>query len=289
MTRSGSRPVRVQRVRGDQSGLEDDLVAVEEPLEIRVAKAGHPGTPPWSLSVTMRTPGNDFELAAGFLLTEGIVRGRDDLRSICYARDHVKQPSENIVDVMLDPDVPFDISKVQRHFYASSSCGVCGKASLDAIRLSGIQPVSPGGPRVRGDLLPSLAQRLREGQTLFASTGGLHAAGRFSGDGRLLSVREDVGRHNAVDKLVGELVLAGRVPSRDELLVVSGRAGFEILQKAAVAGFPFVVAVGAPSSLALDAAREFGMTLVGFARPGGYNVYTGWDRVLQPATQESRP
>lgn len=289
MNPSGSRPVRVHRVRGDDSRIEDDAVAVEEPLEIRVARAGRDGEPPLSVSVTMRTPGNDLELAAGFLFTEGILRGRDDLRSIRYARDSLDRPLDNIVDVLLEAGAPFETEKVQRHFYTTSSCGVCGKASLDAVRVSGIHVPPAERPRVRSDLVSLLPERLREGQTLFARTGGLHGAGRFDADGHPLSIREDVGRHNAVDKLIGERVLAGRVPLHDEVLVVSGRASFEILQKAAVAGFPFVVAVGAPSSLAIDLANEFEMTLVGFARGTAFNVYAGAERIAQPIIPRQGP
>ncbi len=287
MNPSAARKVRVQRVREDRSFMEDDSVAVEEPLEIRVATAGAAERSPTSLSVTMRTPGHDFELAAGFLFTEGILRGRDDVRSIRYARAQVQGPADNIVDVVLEPHVPFDATRTHRHFYTSSSCGVCGKASLDAIRLTGIRSPPADRPQVRADVLPLLPERLREGQTVFASTGGLHAAGRFNSQGRLLSVREDIGRHNAVDKLIGEQVLAGGVPLHDEVLVVSGRASFEILQKAAAAGFPFVIAVGAPSSLAVDLANEFGMTLVGFARNRGFNVYSNAERVVEPIAARS--
>lgn len=288
MNARGSRRAPVDRVRGERRESLSDELAVEEPLEIRVATLDDPGTEPQAMCVTMRTPGNDFELAVGFLLTEGLLRSREDLRSVEYARAHVDGSSENVVDVVLEKGVPFDASNVRRSVYTNSSCGICGKASLEAIRVAGILPASAGRPRVRSDLLPVLPDRLREGQALFATTGGLHAAGRFDAAGRLLSLREDVGRHNAVDKLVGEQLLAGRVPLRDDVLVVSGRASFEILQKAAVAGFPFVVAVGAPTSLAVDLAREFRMTLVGFARGGGYNVYAGADRVIQPLATETR-
>ncbi len=281
MTASGERRVTVTKVRDDRPRREEDLLAVEEPLEIRVGRAGE-GEPPRALSVTMRTPGHDFELAVGFLFTEGIVRRRDDIRSVEYARHGVRGPSENVVEVVLEKEAGADLSFVHRNFYTTSSCGVCGKASLDSLRVAGVAPSPSGRPRVRSDLIPSLPDRLREGQRLFSSTGGLHAAARFDAAGRLLSLREDIGRHNAVDKLVGEQVLAGRVPLHDEILVVSGRASFEILQKAAVAGFPFVVAVGAPSTLAVDVAREFGMTLVGFARGDRYNVYAGADRLTGP-------
>ncbi len=285
----GARHVRVQRARDDVCVEADDAVAVEEPLEIRVGRAEDRGTPPRSLSVTMRTPGHDFELAVGFLFTEGILRGRDDIASVEYARANLRGPSENVVDVILGRGVPFDPTRLARNFYATSSCGVCGKASLEAIRVMGVRRASSEGPRVSAALLPKIPGRLREGQALFAATGGLHAAGRFAVDGQLLAVREDVGRHNAVDKIIGERVLADRVPLPEEILAVSGRASFEILQKAAVAGFPFVVAVGAPSSLAVDLAREYGMTLVGFVRDRGFNVYAGESRVLPAPLARATP
>ncbi len=284
----GTASVRVRRMRGDRSDESDDVLAVEEPLEVRVGRAEDRGAPPRSLSVTMRTPGQDFELAVGFLFTEGVIRGREDLASVEYARSHLRGPAENVVDVTLERGVPFDPAKLERHFFATSSCGVCGKASLDAVRVLGVRPAAEGRPRVPADVIPILPERLRRSQTLFAATGGLHAAGRFSAAGELRSLREDVGRHNAVDKLVGERVLAGATPLRDEVLAVSGRASFEILQKAAVAGLPFVVAVGAPSSLAVDLAREYGMTLVGFARDHGFNVYAGEERIVRTAEARSR-
>lgn len=279
MSGKGERRLPVKKVADAKATLEEDRLAIEEPLEIRVGRA-EDREPPQSLSVTMRTPGNDFELAVGFLFTEGILRGREDLRSVEYARQGVRGPAENVVEVVLEKEAAFDPSVARRSFYTTSSCGVCGKASLDSLRVAGVRAPPSGRPRVRSDVVPSLPDRLREGQAIFSTTGGLHAAGRFDADGRLLSVREDIGRHNAVDKLVGERVLADRVPLHDDILVVSGRAGFEILQKAAVAGFPFVVAVGAPSTLAVDVAKEFGMTLIGFARGTRYNVYAGPERLV---------
>ena len=276
----GTQRIRVRRAR-DASLVEgDDEIAVEEPLEIRVGRSDERGTPPRSLSVTMRTPGHDIELAVGFLYTEGLLRGREEIASVGYARSHLRGPPENVVDVILERDAPFDPAAFERHFYVNSSCGVCGKASLDAVRVLGVRPLSPDHPRVAADIVSSLPRRLRAGQPLFAATGGLHAAGLFDPSGRRRSVREDVGRHNAVDKLIGEQVLAGRGPLNDALLAVSGRASFEILQKAAVAGIPFVAAVGAPSSLAVALAQEYGMPLAGFVRDRGFNVYAGEGRIL---------
>ncbi len=277
---AGSRPIRIRRTRGVPLIEADDEVAVEEPLEIRVVRAEDRGAAPRSVSVTMRTPGHDFDLAVGFLFTEGILRNAEDIASVGYGRAHLQGPSENVVDVVLARGVPYDPAKSERNFYTTSSCGVCGKASLEAIRVRGVRPAREGVPQVAADVISQIPGRLREAQRLFSVTGGLHGAGRFDAEGRLISVREDVGRHNAVDKLVGEAVLAGRVPLRDDLLAVSGRASFEILQKAAVAGIPVVVAVGAPSSLAVDLAQEYHMTLVGFVRDRGFNVYAGDARVV---------
>jgi len=255
---------------------EGDRLAAEEPLEIRVERTGHA---PTSLAVTMRTPGNDFELAAGFLLTEGIVSRKRDLARIEYCTDASVPQEYNIVSAVLRPDVEFNADRLSRHFYMSSSCGVCGKTSLEAVRVAARHPVPKDTPLAAAETIAAIPERLRTGQTLFTQTGGLHAAGLFDAAGRRGSVREDVGRHNAVDKVVGEQFLADHVPLSDRILTVSGRASFEIIQKAAVAGVPFVVAVGAPSSLAVTLANEFDMTLVGFARGERFNVYAGRHRI----------
>jgi FdhD protein len=249
-----------------------DTLAAEEPLEIRVQG---PGQEQRSVAVTMRTPGGDFELAVGFLFTEGLI-APSDVERIAYCDT---QPGEdqqyNIVSVTLHR--PFDFDLLKRNFYATSSCGVCGKAALDDIEVR-CAPVADG-PEVPSGVLLSLPGALRKAQKVFARTGGLHAAGLFTPDGRAVSVREDVGRHNAVDKVIGEQVLAGRVPLAGHVLQVSGRLSFEIVQKAAVAGVPIVSAVSAPSSLAVEAGERFGMTLVGFVRDDRLNVYAGPQRV----------
>ncbi|HYS73015.1 MAG TPA: formate dehydrogenase accessory sulfurtransferase FdhD [Thermoplasmata archaeon] len=255
---------------------EGDRLAAEEPLEVRVERTGHA---PTSLAVTMRTPGNDFELAAGFLLTEGIVSRKRDLARIEYCTDASVPQEYNIVSAVLRPDVEFNADRLSRHFYMSSSCGVCGKTSLEAVRVAARHPIPKDTPLTAAETIAAIPERLRTGQALFSQTGGLHAAGLFDAAGRRGSVREDVGRHNAVDKVVGEQFLADHVPLSDRILTVSGRASFEIIQKAAVAGVPFVVAVGAPSSLAVTLANEFGMTLVGFARGERFNVYAGRHRI----------
>lgn len=247
-------------------------------MEIRLAWPGPEGRVTRPVAVTMRTPGDDFELAAGFLFSEGILSSPDQVAELTYCHDEGPQ-QYNVVEVRLRPGVVVDPSLFNRNFYTTSSCGVCGKASLEAVEVKGCAPLPRGELTVDADLLLELPDRLLEVQGVFERTGGLHAAGLFRADGTLRTAGEDVGRHNAVDKVVGESFLQRRLPLSEHLLVVSGRTSFEILQKALAAGIPVVVAVGAPSSLAVDTARHFGMTLVGFARDGGFNVYTGEERV----------
>lgn len=256
----------------------NDRVVTEEPLEIRITGAGVSKT----LAVTMRTPGADFELAAGFLFSEGVVTGRDDISGISYCKDDDLPPEQLynivIVDLASAPKVELDV--LERHFQTSSACGVCGKANLDALSMRGVARVD-GTARVPVGTITDLPDRLRDAQRLFESTGGLHAAGLFTAGGEVVAVREDVGRHNAVDKLVGWAVLEGAVPVNDRILMVSGRSSFEIVQKAAVAGIPIVCSVSAPSSLAIDVANEFGITLVGFLRGERFNLYSGAERLLE--------
>jgi FdhD protein len=251
----------------------DDL-AGEEPLEIRVN--GN------AVSVTMRTPGDDFELAAGFLLAEGIVETGDEIERISYGCLPDRQRSGNIVDVVLKDGAPLDVEQFGRHFVAASSCGVCGKASIAAIRARGLRRPVGDGP-VDPERLCTLPDRLRPAQAVFGKTGGLHAAALFGPDGRLVSVREDIGRHNAVDKIVGHAMLEQRLPLADHLLLVSGRGGYEIVQKALVAGVPVVASVSAPSSLAVRLAREYGLTLIGFLRGQRFVVYAGEQRIRRDA------
>jgi FdhD protein len=264
--------VRVTVVNDGVRGQRPDTLATEEPMEIRVHG---PGQPAEAVAVTMRTPGADHELAVGFLFTEGLIAA-EEVRRVAYCDDlDGEEQRYNVVTVTLDR--PFDHDRLHRNFFATSSCGVCGKATLDDVEVR-CDPVSDG-PVVAADLLVSLPDRLRSKQRVFDRTGGLHAAALFAPSGELLALREDVGRHNAVDKVIGEQVLAGRVPLADRVLQVSGRASFEIVQKAAVAGIPIVSAVSAPSSLAVEAGARFGMTIVGFVRDGRCNVYTGPERV----------
>lgn len=254
---------------GDRIHRGEDELVVEEPLEIRVL--GRP------VSVTMRTPGHDAELAVGFLLTEGLIAGRDDVRGI-----HADAESGNVVDIALRPGLHVDFERLSRHVFAASSCGICGKASIDAIRVSRRRALAEG-VRVEADVLRGMPDVLRAEQTVFGRTGGLHAAGLFDLDGRLLAIREDVGRHNAVDKIIGHAVLNadgdGLAALTRSVLVVSGRGGFEIIQKALVAAIPIVAAVSAPSSLAVNLARETGQTLIGFLRGQRFVIYAGESRV----------
>jgi FdhD protein len=226
----------------------------------------------------MRTPGQDFELAAGFLFSEGILAGREDLREITYCQSGDAQ-QYNVVTVRFREGVGLDPALLTRNFYTSSSCGVCGKGSLEAVAVRGCTPLPDGRLVLDPSLIPLLPERLLDGQKGFKRSGGLHAAGLFDGRGEALAVREDVGRHNAVDKVVGHALLEGGLPLADRVLVVSGRTSFEILQKAVAAGIPAVVAVGAPSTLAVELAREFNVTLVGFARARRFNLYAGGARV----------
>jgi FdhD protein len=253
-----------------------DRVATEEPLEIRLRAAQETRT----VAITMRTPGHDFELAAGFLHNEGVLAERAALRGItyCLAGEVDEEQRYNIVNVDLSANRLPPLDGLERHFTTTSACGVCGKANLEALRLRGLVPLRPEW-KVAAPTLLALPQRLREAQRLFETTGGLHAAGLFDRDGRLTLSREDVGRHNAVDKLTGWAFLNGRLPLEDSILMVSGRTSFEIVQKALAAGIPLVCAVSAPSSLAVDLAREYGIALVGFLRDQRFNVYAHEDRI----------
>lgn len=280
----------VSRFVGDEEHATTDLLAVEEPLEIQLAHGPSDSRKVKSISVTMRTPGHDFELVSGFLLTEGIVSDSADISKITFvagssnelqpplaSRERVMlpyQPERNIVRVELGPEVAVSMANLERNFYTTSSCGICGKASLLALR-SVCPPRTKNSLSVSASLLYSLPGRLRSGQDVFERTGGLHASGLFDSEGCLHAIREDVGRHNAVDKLIGAELLADRIPLCDRILLLSGRASFELLQKALMAGISMVVSVGAPSSLAVQVAREFDITLVGFLRDDHFNVYHG--------------
>lgn len=256
--------VPVRRVQGSSAEPLEDLVAVEEPLEIRI------GDKP--VSVTMRTPGQDRELAVGFLFGEGIIRSVDDV-----ARIDVK--GDNAVSVLLHDGAGVDTARLDRNFYVSSSCGVCGKASIEAVRAIGCAMLPRDGFTTTAEVVHSLPDRLRQRQTVFDRTGGLHAAALFDSDGSLRNVWEDIGRHNAVDKVIGNEVLSNRIPVANQTLLVSGRASFELIQKAIMARIPVLAAVGAPSSLAVDLALRFQMTLIGFVREDHFNIYSGVWRI----------
>ncbi|WP_043267453.1 formate dehydrogenase accessory sulfurtransferase FdhD [Streptomyces sp. CT34] len=267
---------RVIRIRDGAVSTRPDTLVAEEPLEIRLG-----GKP---LAITMRTPGDDFALAAGFLVSEGVLAGADELATIVYCAGATEDGTNtyNVVDVRLADGVPVPDITLERNVYTTSSCGLCGKASLDAVRTTARWPLdSPSGDRLRIDpaTLAALPDRLRAAQRVFERTGGLHAAALFTADGELLDIREDVGRHNAVDKIVGRALQDGRLPLSSCVLMVSGRASFELAQKAVMAGIPVLAAVSAPSSLAVDLAAETGLTLVGFLRGASMNVYAGEQRL----------
>ncbi|MFI5961936.1 formate dehydrogenase accessory sulfurtransferase FdhD [Streptomyces asoensis] len=266
---------KVIRIRDGAVSARPDTLVAEEPLEIRLD-----GKP---LAITMRTPGDDFALAAGFLVSEGVLACASDLLNIVYcagATGDGGANTYNVVDVRTAPGVKIPDITLERNVYTTSSCGLCGKASLDAVRTTTRWPIADTPPlRIAPALLTSLPDRLREAQRVFDRTGGLHAAALFSEEGELLDAREDVGRHNAVDKLVGRALQNGDLPLSRTILMVSGRASFELAQKAVMAGIPVLAAVSAPSSLAVDLAAETGLTLVGFLRGSSMNVYAGEDRI----------
>ncbi len=252
-----------------------DYLTTEEPLEIRLVSPHRP------IAVTMRTPGADFELAAGFLYSEGVINSRADIQRLSYCVDTELDGEQkyNIVNVELKEDLNPNLQPLERHFYTTSACGVCGKASLEALRLRDC-PEIPPQPTVTPEIIYSLPEKLRAAQGVFNTTGGLHAAALFDAQGQLLTLREDVGRHNALDKLIGSALLSDELPLNNHIVMVSGRSSFEILQKCTVAGVPIICAVSAPSSLAVSVAKEFGITLIGFLRGERFNVYSGLERIL---------
>lgn len=275
-------------IRADGSKFED-VLAVEEPLEIRIGW-DHNGKPERrAVSITMRTPGNDAELAAGFLFTEGMIHHPAQIQQIRHCGlkigkkgsvlDRAAALNSNTIRVDLVQGVEIDFKRLERHFYTTSSCGVCGKSSIDALA-TGVKPLSAERIALRSELIHQLPGKLRASQDVFDQTGGLHASAIFDTNGELEIVREDVGRHNALDKVIGAKFMAGGLPLSDKILLVSGRASFELVQKALMAGLPVLAAVGAPSSLAVDLAQEFEMTLIGFVRDGRFNIYSGSERIF---------
>ena len=271
-------PHPVIRVQDGTWASAEDVLAAEEPMEIRLLWEEGGQTRRQSVAITMRTPGDDFELAAGFLRAEGVIASREDVLDISYCLEEAAEQRLNVVTVTLRAGLDLDLTRLERHFYTTSSCGVCGKAALDALDLQGCSALPPG-PAVRPEVVRALPAALRQAQAVFRRTGGLHASGLFDLDGNLLDLREDVGRHNALDKLVGHQLLRGRDRLDDHVLLLSGRASFELLQKALVARIPVVAAIGAPSSLAVELAGNFNITLLGFVRREGFNIYTGAERV----------
>jgi len=268
LARPGTTGARVYRVSGGEVEERPDELATEEPLEIRLLQEGRDRT----VAITMRTPGSDSELALGFLFAEGVIQNRREVL-------RVEPTTPNVVQVELAQGLPEpELAGLERHFFATSACGVCGKAGLESLELRITEPLPPG-PEVSPEILAGLPERLRESQGLFATTGGLHAAALFDLKGNLLAVREDVGRHNALDKLIGWALGEGLLPLSNHLVLVSGRSSYEILQKCLVAGVPIVAAVSAPSSLAVELAEKFGLTLIGFLRGDRFNIYSGAGRV----------
>lgn len=269
--------VHVCRISDAGSTVQPDVLAVEEPLEIRLSSADGRQSAHRAVSVTMRTPGHDRELALGLLYSEGILTAAEQVAGV-----HSCGPG-NVICVELRPGVSVDLTRLERHFCSTSSCGVCGKASLQAVQVSARHRLVAGRPVVEAGVIHRLPEALRAAQAVFDRTGGLHAAALFDAGGHLLCLREDVGRHNALDKLIGAQFLASRIPLLDDVLLVSGRVSFELVQKAVAAGIPILAAVGAPSSLAVSLAQKHGLTVIGFVRPDRFNLYTGAERIgLQP-------
>ncbi len=271
--------LRVQKVIDARGESGEDVLAVEEPLEIRLIFGQEEQQTEKSISVTMRTPGHDFELAAGFLYTEGIVQSAADIVDVRYSGPKSQLGQCNTVSVRLASEVSFQPELLERHFYTTSSCGVCGKATLEALRIRNRSALSTNGEKISSRTIELVAERLQPEQEIFHLTGGLHAAGLFDDSGKLLSLFEDVGRHNAVDKVLGDRLLKRKFPLKNCILMVSGRASFEIMQKALMGGIPVVAAVSAPSSLAVELAQSFNMTLLGFVRGNRFNIYAGAERI----------
>jgi FdhD protein len=271
---------RIKKISGTNFQDVTDHLALEEPLEIQVAYGPESAREWKTVAITMRTPGHDRELAAGFLVGEGLLCALEQVEAVHLRGPHYGEEGwQHSVRVTLRPGVQLDLARLERNFYTTSSCGVCGKTSMEALEMNFFPPLPAVNWQIDEATVCALPARLREAQAIFEQTGGLHAAGLFTPEGRSVVVREDVGRHNAVDKVVGAQFLAGRGPLSDFVLVVSGRASFELMQKALASGIPMLVAVGAPSSLAVEVAEKFGATLIGFTKPSGFNIYTGEERV----------
>lgn len=271
---------KISKISGDSAQSFDDRVAIEEPLEIRLGYSTPGGRTAASVSITMRTPGHDADLAIGFLFSESIITQATDISAVEHCGPAAPDSgSYNTIRVDLDSSVTVDLGRLQRHFYTTSSCGVCGKSSLDALAATGAKVLADNGVRFTRGTLISMPGALRATQETFDETGGLHAAAVFNAEGKILFTREDVGRHNAVDKVIGALLAQDLLPASNLGLMVSGRASFELMQKTLVAGIPLLAAVSAPSSLAIQLAQEFNVSLVGFLRGDTFNIYSGGDRI----------
>lgn len=280
MTEQSTMGVAVDRVRGDDLCAARDVLAIEEPLEIRLQFEAAGRLVRKTVSITMRTPGDDTDLAAGFLFSEGIVRDHEQIAEIRHCGPApAAERSRNVIRVQLRDESRVDLARLERHFYTTSSCGVCGKTSIEALQATSSFTLPAGAPIIDASVIHRLPAALRDAQSVFDRTGGLHASALFDTAGTLHVLREDVGRHNALDKVIGSEFLAGRLPLHDRILLVSGRASFELVQKAMMAGIPLLAAVGAPSSLAVELATECGMTLLGFVRDGRFNIYSGAERI----------
>lgn len=281
MKESSTLPFSVIRVEGHMGSVASDVLAIEEPLEIRIAFGPKEGRSVKNISVTMRTPGNDEELATGFLFTEGIISQKAELSAVAHRFISCAEDRENVIQVELTEEAIPKLPQTDRNFYTTSSCGVCGKGSIEAIRtVSTYQRPFKDGHTIQEEVLLRLPHLLRQQQELFEVTGGLHASALFTAKGELLLLREDVGRHNALDKVLGAALEKDWMPLDETILLLSGRASFELIQKAAMAGICIVAAIGAPSSLAVQLANEFDITLVGFLRQNRFNIYTAGHRIL---------
>ena len=275
------KPVEIRRVKGGAAEKRPDLVVTEEPLEIRVGHGPANQREQFNLSVTMRTPGSDEALCMGFLFTEGLIESAEQVESLKYCEDLGRsEGADNVMRAELKPEVPVDRGQFKRNFYTTSSCGVCGKASIDAIKVA-CTPLSGKSISVNREVIFGLPAKLGEAQHVFKYTGGLHASALFDLEGNLLAYQEDVGRHNALDKLIGLMMMKGETDHSERVLLLSGRISFELVQKALRAGFPLVAAVGAPSSLAVELAEEFGLTMIGFLKADRFNVYSGKEEMIK--------
>ncbi|CAN5293737.1 formate dehydrogenase accessory sulfurtransferase FdhD [soil metagenome] len=272
--------IEIKKVKGEHMQAANDVVAIEEPLEIRLCFSDNGQRKEKSISVTMRTPGNDFDLATGFLFTEGIINNSTDVTAV----EHCTPFEENVVRVELSPDIHVALNHLERNFYTTSSCGICGKSSIDAVKTVRRIPGAETKLRIPPEILYSLGKILRDSQDLFDRTGGIHGWGLFDPDGKLILSREDVGRHNALDKLIGAAIQKEMIPLNNYVLLLSCRASFELIQKAWMAGIKIIAAVGAPSSLAVQMAKESDITLVGFLKNNSFNIYSGEKRIaIQPS------